>query len=377
MATAFVGAKRGRARRVAKAAVGAFPVPLLLGPLPAVALAAAAGAGGWIPVWAPLLTAAALAGLAAALILRPEPKSEPEPSAPAGQAPSKIPASALAIGLLAAPVALAALALADRRGSAGHVAMGLILMLALAFIALVVPPATIAATFVARLLRTLPRNLFGLCTGNGPTGDASRPALTPWLAEYLDCLAGVPSDGPGRRPLTFGDLDRHEITLQTMTSNLTAARGFRLPFEDDGREHWHFDPAEFRRLFPAYVVDWMASPARHPESVGTRPDGKLPLPPRADFPVVVAARMSLSFPFLLSAVPLYTHRGVRARRRPGAEPAKEHQPLVRCWFSDGGLVSNFPLHFFDSPLPRWPTFAINLRGFPAGRRPAKDPCANV
>jgi hypothetical protein len=30
------------------------------------------------------------------------------------------------------------------------------------------------------------------------------------------------------------------------------------------------------------------------------------------------------------------------------------------WFSDGGICSNFPLHLFDSPLPKWPTFGINL-----------------
>jgi hypothetical protein len=34
--------------------------------------------------------------------------------------------------------------------------------------------------------------------------------------------------------------------------------------------------------------------------------------------------------------------------------------LERCWFSDGGLTSNFPLHFFDAPLPMRPTFSINL-----------------
>jgi hypothetical protein len=33
----------------------------------------------------------------------------------------------------------------------------------------------------------------------------------------------------------------------------------------------------------------------------------------------------------------------------------------RCWFSDGGISSNFPIHFFDSPIPQWPTFAINLK----------------
>ncbi|KAG1385865.1 hypothetical protein G6F59_017159 [Rhizopus arrhizus] len=31
-----------------------------------------------------------------------------------------------------------------------------------------------------------------------------------------------------------------------------------------------------------------------------------------------------------------------------------------CWFSDGGISSNFPIHLFDAALPRWPTFAINL-----------------
>src|SRR3977135_2270093 len=39
-------------------------------------------------------------------------------------------------------------------------------------------------------------------------------------------------------------------------------------------------------------------------------------------------------------------------------PAREH-----CWFSDGGLSSNFPLQFFDAPFPRWPTFAIELDVF--------------
>jgi hypothetical protein len=42
----------------------------------------------------------------------------------------------------------------------------------------------------------------------------------------------------------------------------------------------------------------------------------------------------------------------------GKPPLAEH-----CWFSDGGLSSNFPLQFFDAPFPRWPTFAIELDGF--------------
>ena len=36
------------------------------------------------------------------------------------------------------------------------------------------------------------------------------------------------------------------------------------------------------------------------------------------------------------------------------------------WFTDGGVTSNFPIHFFDQPLPEWPTFGINLAPHPKG-----------
>jgi len=77
--------------------------------------------------------------------------------------------------------------------------------------------------------------------------------------------------------------------------------------------------------------------------------------------VIVAVRMSLSFPVLLSAVPLYA---VDFGRKNPADQTPE-----RCWFSDGGISSNFPVHFFDALLPRWPTFAITL----AQKHPDFDP----
>jgi hypothetical protein len=43
-----------------------------------------------------------------------------------------------------------------------------------------------------------------------------------------------------------------------------------------------------------------------------------------------------------------------------------------CWFTDGGVSSNFPLQLFDAPMPRWPTFAIDLVYPPAGQEPADD-----
>jgi hypothetical protein len=52
--------------------------------------------------------------------------------------------------------------------------------------------------------------------------------------------------------------------------------------------------------------------------------------------------------------------------------------LSRSWFSDGGITSNFPVHFFDTLLPRWPTFGINLRDFhPAHPQDPDDECNNV
>jgi hypothetical protein len=80
------------------------------------------------------------------------------------------------------------------------------------------------------------------------------------------------------------------------------------------------------------------------------------MPDPWNLPVVVATRMSLSFPVLLSAVPLYAYDNESGERR----EARLQSPPRRVWFSDGGICSNFPLHFFDSPLPRWPTFGINL-----------------
>ena len=88
-------------------------------------------------------------------------------------------------------------------------------------------------------------------------------------------------------------------------------------------------------------------------------------------PVIVAARMSLSFPFLFRAVPLYTVdftlRQVKedepqVRPEPGGALNRgERRKPERCWFLDGGICSNFPVYMFDEPLPRWPTFGIDLQ----------------
>jgi len=66
-------------------------------------------------------------------------------------------------------------------------------------------------------------------------------------------------------------------------------------------------------------------------------------------PVVVAARLSLSFPLLFGAIPLWA-----------IDDEREGAPVARCRFSDGGICSNFPIHLFDGAVPEWPTFGIHL-----------------
>lgn len=214
-------------------------------------------------------------------------------------------------------------------------------------LAVVTSAVAVALAMLYDLTRKVPANGFGLCSGMG--GDE---ALTPWLHDLLQRLSGKPKE----EPLTFGDLwgddpSRREVDLQMMTTCLTFGRPSRLPFPEGERDYL-FKPAEFEKLFPKAVVDWMRS-----KSAG---QGELlPLPAMRDLPVVVAARMSLSFPLLIGAVPLHavdTDAG-----------ATVPEPV---WFSDGGIASNFPVHFFDSPLPGWPTFAINLRYFE--EKPARE-----
>jgi hypothetical protein len=80
-----------------------------------------------------------------------------------------------------------------------------------------------------------------------------------------------------------------------------------------------------------------------------RADGLCPMPLPEYLPVIVAVRMSLSFPILLSTVPLHA-----------IDYTRPDQPIVRHRFSDGGITSNFPIHFFDAAIPGHPTFGINL-----------------
>ena len=219
----------------------------------------------------------------------------------------------------------------------------------------------LAAGVGQALLRRVPDNGYGICTG---LGDGGPDALTPWLHHQIQSLAGR---GDGDPPLTFGDLwggepdadglhPRHvrpwrrEIDFRLMTTALSHGRPYSFPLEPS--EQFHFRREEMLRLFPAGVVDWMEAHAR-PLRPERRIEGCIPLPPMHELPVLVAVRMSLAFPVLLSAVPLHAQR---------PDPRGGRRSPERVWFSDGGICSNFPVHFFDAVLPTRPTFAINLVG---------------
>lgn len=214
--------------------------------------------------------------------------------------------------------------------------------------------------------RQISANGFGLCSGM-PAGTGDAPAITPWLADTIDEIAGRSDE----KPLTFGDLQERGIELAMMTTNLTQRQSHRLPFAE---RVFFFDPEEWRRLFPERIVKWMIDhPAALPPA-GAEDTARIrqvmlprrPLPSGADLPVVVAARMSLSFPILVSAIPLWAFDRTLKRNnealRDGSPPGARAEP-ERCWFSDGGISSNFPVHFFDTALPTRPTFAIDLDAF--------------
>jgi predicted acylesterase/phospholipase RssA len=224
--------------------------------------------------------------------------------------------------------------------------------------------------------RSLNQNGFGLCNGLDRVPGSEQP-LTPWLAEELNRTAGSRLQG---RLLTFGDLwgggpeDRaaqetdpalRKVNLEVMTTSLTHGSPRRIPFST---RDLFFDPKQLRKYFPDDVVGWMEKHPRKSRKAGGLTDRIAqqtrfrPLPEPWDLPVVVAVRMSLSFPGLISAVPLY---GVDWDRPDNQQADAEGRApkLDLCWFSDGGIGSNFPVHFFDGLIPSRPTFGINLRPF--------------
>jgi hypothetical protein len=332
-------------------------------------------ARGWGSLTAAALAviATGLAGLTLALLLQIAPRS---------------PRAAVGVVLLALALLGVLLRVATGVTWGWALAGTTLAMLAVGALLLTTVLLIAALRFVAALLGGLHANGYGICSGRTAAGgSAERPGLTDWLTGYFDRLAGLPS---GRHPLTFGDLwgtvdvdAPRRINLEVMTSAVSQQMVYGIPFRK-GTPAFHYDPEEWARLFPPSVMEWLDQatvvPDDSEEGEPTPPGLRVvsaagrplrALPRRADLPVVVAVRMSLSFPILLSAVPLHavdwSRTDNQARRQALRDAAKAVPPIevdvtaTRIWFSDGGIGSNMPLHMFDALLPSHPTFAVNLK----------------
>ncbi|MEL6427592.1 MAG: patatin-like phospholipase family protein [Planctomycetota bacterium] len=225
-------------------------------------------------------------------------------------------------------------------------------------------------------------NDYGFCSGTAQGQTRSNGALPPlseWLHEKIQSAAGLPLS----QPLTFGDLHGaplpdclahmegrdgfRSIDFRAITTCLSLARPFEFPMSSN---LFGFRPEELERVLPDIVVQHLvdAAHARTARERAVRDDpdwtssrechveGTLALPHTSELPVLLATRMSLSFPGLLSMVRLWKYL-------PGHEPygpSRTGSHMEPLWFSDGGITSNLPVARFDSPLSAWPTLAINL-----------------
>ncbi len=272
-------------------------------------------------------------------------------------------------------------------GAAG--ALGWVSLVLALLVGLLAGLAMAGFRLVRRTVAALPAHGYGVCSGMPDPADATAPPpLTVWLSRMLNDVAGLPPDAG---PLTFGHLygsnaaaprtpepddaaqapnpaavvaAEPDIDLLMMTTCLTLQRPYTFPFRT---QVFSFCPDCWLSSFPADVVEHLVAHSELPSPKTQQVDGVAvpidqncphhpgtpvrPLPPAADIPVLLGVRLSLSFPGLISAIPFHTIDFTRAAG---------HQGLIEVWFSDGGITSNFPIHFFDELWPQRPTFGLNL-----------------
>ena len=198
---------------------------------------------------------------------------------------------------------------------------------------------------------------YGMLPGTTQKGRDGA-AIIDWLADQIDMIAGNwPDNSAPDRPLTTGDLrgaddqEKYSIDLAAITTDLTSQRPFQLPLKIPN--HHYFLEKEMNAVIPPRVVRWMMTQSSGQEkqiTIDGNTETIYPLPVADKFPIILSARLSMSFPGLIQAVPLWRKDKVAGK-------------WVRCLFSDGGISSNLPVHMFDSWLPRRPTFAITLDSY--------------
>lgn len=261
----------------------------------------------------------------------------------------------------------------------------------------------------------------GACTGMRSKGSTTE-GLSEWLYEGVQKSANLPL----HKPLTFGNLwaapggpagldgskDPRSIDLRMITTCVSHGRIYELPLAA-GDPVLMFKLSEFKPYFPEEVIahlrrvskpvscstcvvlqrKFRERAAGHKTGGGQKllnqlaarqrildasfgkaediakglNDPDLRELPTADLPIVVAARLSMSCPVLFQNIPLIGFN---------LDQNAEDIDLVRLWFSDGGIGSNFPIHLFDKSIPRWPTFGLKILDEPprqtSGGKPLKS-----
>lgn len=231
---------------------------------------------------------------------------------------------------------------------------------------LVTQPLFVGASMYRDVTRGLVGNNYGMCKGMTTRGSLG-PALTPWLHAQIQQAAGLPSS----EPLTFGHLwaakggptpggsvPMRSIDLEMFTTNLSHGRPYMLPHVEPTARLFYrreelapYLPSEVMQRFDDHALPYAPISTSDPPLEQATALGLKEIPRPEHFPVLLAARMSLSFPLLFAAVPLWAI---------DYQHPREKRDFQRCLFSDGGISSNFPMHLFDGLVPQWPTFGIDL-----------------
>ncbi len=231
---------------------------------------------------------------------------------------------------------------------------------------------------------------WGFCDGMSTEPGVSE-GFTEWMHKGIQGAARQPLG----RPLTFKDLweapggprrsdgtaEARSIDLRMMATAVSHGRPYEFP-QADNSVRLFFKLEEFEAYFPASVcrhLESVTTPYAPGDAVFFNGNKLLKEPsmldpnassvrelPIAELPVLVACRLSMSVPILFQAVPLWAI-DLEAIRPAGlfrdGKPLPEGPSFRKVWFVDGGITSNFPIHFFDAPVPSWPTFGIAVGKF--------------
>ena len=211
--------------------------------------------------------------------------------------------------------------------------------------------------------------------------------MTGWLYGLYQRLAGKPMD----EPLTFGDLWQRAAPRRRARHPAQPDGGQSLPrpagahhARRRARRRWRrtrSTGSTRRTSRGSFRASWSIAMVK---AAGAEPDGGetgryLRFPPHG-----AGADHRRRADELRAADPLQRGAALQARRDAAAGRARRtasrcpEPALEPCWFVDGGVCTSLPIHLFDKPMPRWPTFAVNLRQHAPGRARARtaDRCAS-